>query len=64
MPKSRFGHNIVNPDLYTPARAQLNRRFNPASSERVMIGTIARMGHNFLLAALALITVAICLQFR
>jgi hypothetical protein len=29
-----------------------------------MIGTIARMGHNFLLAALALITVAICLQFR
>jgi hypothetical protein len=29
-----------------------------------MIGTIARMGHNFLLVALALITVAICLQFR
>ena len=45
-------------------RAPLNRRFNPALSERVMIGTIARMGHNILLAALALITVAICLQFR
>jgi hypothetical protein len=29
-----------------------------------MIGTVARMGHNILLAALALITVAICLQFR
>jgi hypothetical protein len=29
-----------------------------------MLGTIARLGHNILLAALALITVAICLQFR
>jgi len=29
-----------------------------------MIATVARMGHNILLAALALITVAICLQFR
>jgi hypothetical protein len=29
-----------------------------------MIGTVARMGHNILLAALAVITVAICLQFR
>jgi hypothetical protein len=27
-----------------------------------MIGTFARMGHNFLLAALALLTLAICLQ--
>jgi hypothetical protein len=29
-----------------------------------MIGTIARLGHNVLLAAMAAITVAICLQFR
>ena len=64
MPKPCLRHNIAQTVLYTPGRAPLNRRFNPALSERVMIGTIARMGHNILLAALALITVAICLQFR
>jgi hypothetical protein len=29
-----------------------------------MVGTVARMGHNVLLIALALVTIAICLQFR
>jgi hypothetical protein len=29
-----------------------------------MVGTVARMGHNVLLIALALVTITICLQFR
>jgi hypothetical protein len=29
-----------------------------------MLGFVARLGHNILLAALAFTTIAICLQFR
>jgi hypothetical protein len=62
--KSPFGHRFVRNVLYTPAALPLNRQFNPSAlSERAMLGTIARLGHNILLAALALITVVICLQF-
>jgi hypothetical protein len=62
MPKSSFG-DLSRYSIYSHP-APLNRRFNPALMERAMIGTIARLGHNVLLAAMAAITVAIWLQFR
>jgi hypothetical protein len=64
MPKSPIGHGNIEVSIYTAARARSIRgvSFSALAGDTVMIATVARSTHDFLLVALAFLTIALVVQ--